>query len=120
MRRSVIRRIVDTLRDDELLALLGIAQLLKDQPYTIFIHAFKEYNKLCRYYFVIPHGKPSFRKYICQFIHLGLIQRNKVKHERSLEITLLDVPSIVLIELVRKKLAKKLSLRKKVYVELRA
>ena len=120
MRRSVIRRIVDTLRDDELLALLGIAQLLRDQSYTIFNHAFKEYKKLCRDYSVIPHGKASLRKYISQFIHLDLIRRNKIKHERSLEITLLDIPSIVLIGLVHKKLKKKLNLRKRVYVELKS
>jgi len=117
MRRSVIRRIVDTLRDDELLALLGIAQLLREQSYTIFNHAFKEYTKLCRAYSVIPHGKASLRKYIYQFIHLDLIRRNKIKRERSLEITFLDIPSIVLIGLVHKKLKKKLILRKRVYVE---
>lgn len=104
MRRSVIRRIIDTLRDDELLALLGIAQLLRNQSYTIFNHAFKEYKRLCREYCVIPHGKASLRKYIYQFIHLDLIQRNKINHERSQKIVLLDIPSIVLIGLVRKKL----------------
>ena len=120
MKRSVIRRIIDTLRDDELVALLGIARLLRDQSYTIFNHVVEEYKKLCRDYSVIPRGKASLRKYIYQFIHLDLIRRNKVKHERSLEITLLDIPSIVLIELVHKKLKKKLNLRKRVYVKLSA
>ena len=120
MRRSVIRRIVDTLRDDELLGLLGIAQFLRDQSYTIFNYAFKEYKKLCRDYSVIPHGKASLRKYIFQFIHLDPIRRNKAKHERCLEITLLDISSIVLIGLVHKKLKRKLNLRKRVYVELKS
>ena len=120
MRKSVIRRSIDTLRDDELLALLGIAQLLRDQSCTITRHAFEEYKSLCRTYSVIPHGEASFRKHIQQFIHLDLIQRKKTKHEKFLEITLLDIPSIELIELVNEKLENKLHSKKRVYEEVYA
>ena len=120
MRKTSIRRSLDTLRDDELLALLGIARLLRDQSYTVTNHAFEEYKKLCRTYSVIPHGEASFRKHIQQFIHLDLIQRKKTKHEKFLEITLLNIPSTELIELVNEKLKNKLNSKKKLYEEIYA
>lgn len=120
MRKSVIRRSIDTLRDDELLALLGIARLLRCQSYTITNHAFEEYKNLCRTYSVIPHGEASFRKHIQQFIHLDLIQRKKTKHKKFLEITLLDTPSMELIDLVQRKLESKLNSKKRVYEEIYA
>ena len=115
MKKSLIRRNIDTLRDDELLALLGIARLLRDQSYTIIIHAFEDYKNLCRTYSVIHHGEGSFRKYIEQFIHLNLIQKKKVKQERFIKISLLNIPSMEIIDLIHEKLGNKLNSKKCVY-----
>ncbi|MFX1592195.1 MAG: hypothetical protein ACFFCL_05830 [Promethearchaeota archaeon] len=115
MRKSLIRRNIDTLRDDELLALLGIARLLRNQSYTIIIHAFEDYKNLCSTYSVNHHGEGSFRKYIDLFIHLELIQKKKVKRERFIKISLLNIASTELIDLIYEKLENKLNLKNRVF-----
>ena len=81
---------IDTLRDHALLALLGVAELLKKigQSFTIINYAFEEYKKMCKQYSITHHNKTSFRKYLQQLIHMGFITSRPKKSGRFLEITL--------------------------------
>jgi len=101
--------IIDKLSDHELLALYGICQSLKikSESYTIVDDSYKEYQAICEAYDITPHVKMSFRKYIRQLNKLKIIASKTVrisedKRGRRLEITLLDIPSGKLIELLDK------------------
>ncbi len=81
---------IDILRDHELLALLGVVELLRKlgQSFTIINYAFEEYKEMCKQYSITPHNKTSFRKYLRQFIQMNLITPRPRKNGRFLEITL--------------------------------
>lgn len=99
--------IIDQLKDQELLALLGIIKSLikKGEPFTHVDDAYEEYLAICENYSVEPHVKMSFRKYVRQINQLKIIASRTVKKEdaergRHLEITLLDIPAPKLAELL--------------------
>ncbi len=99
--------IIDQLSDHELLALYGIAQSLfiRSEPYTIVNDSFREYKAICETYGIEAHVKMSFRKYVRQLTELKVITSRNVKigenqRGRHLEITLLDIPSKKLLELL--------------------
>ncbi|MFX1571411.1 MAG: Cdc6/Cdc18 family protein [Promethearchaeota archaeon] len=99
--------IIDELKDQELLALYGITRSLinTDTPFTLVDDAYEEYKVICENYSVEPHVKMSFRKYIRQLNQLKIIASKTVRIEdatrgRHLEITLLDIPSKKLAELL--------------------
>ena len=106
--------IIDNLKDQELLALLGITRSLinTDTPFTLVDDAFEEYNATCENYSIEPHVKMSFRKYVRQLTQLKIVASKTVRIEeatrgRHLEITLLDIPAIKLLELLEDILEKK-------------
>ncbi len=99
--------IIDQLNDQELLALYGIAQSLRnsDDPYTLVDDAYEEYQTICETYSIEPHVKMSFRKYVRNLNQLKIINSKTVRIEeaergRHLEITLLDIPPSKLEELL--------------------
>ena len=106
--------IVDQLKDQELLALFGIARSLinKDEPFTLVDDAFLEYQIISETYSIEPQVKLSFRKYIRTLNQLKIIASKTVRIEeaergRHLEITPLDIPPLkleaFLIEIFDKK-----------------
>ncbi len=106
--------IVDKLKDQELLALYGIARSLinNDEPYTLVDDAFMEYESSCETFNQEPHVKMSFRKYIRQLKKLKIITSkteriDDAERGRHLRITLLDIPPQTLIEFLEKIFAKK-------------
>ncbi|MFX1502333.1 MAG: hypothetical protein ACFFDH_15340, partial [Promethearchaeota archaeon] len=106
--------IVDELKDQELLALYGIVRSLisNDEPYTLVDDAFEDYNAICENYSIEPHVKMSFRKYVRQLTQLKIVSSKTVRIEdatrgRHLEITLLDIPSKKLAELLEDILERK-------------
>jgi cell division control protein 6 len=106
--------VVDQLNDHELLALYGIAHSLsiRAEPYTIINDAYNEYKAICETYGLEPHVKMSFRKYVRQLNNLKIIATRGVKigenkRGRHLEITLLDIPSKKLLELLEKVFSRK-------------
>jgi len=106
--------IIDNLKDQELIALLGITRSLinTDTPFTLVDDAFEEYNATCENYSIEPHVKMSFRKYVRQLTQLKIVASKTVRIEdatrgRHLEITLLDIPAIKLLELLEDILEKK-------------
>jgi len=99
--------IVDQLKDQELLALYGVARALinSGEPYTIVDDAYTEYQAICESYNIEPHVKMSFRKYIRQLNDLKIVASKTVRIEdadrgRHLKITLLDIPARKLEELL--------------------
>ena len=99
--------IIDGLKDQELLALLGIVKTLINNgtPFALVDDAFEEYQSICESYSVEPHVKMSFRKYVRQLAQLKIIASKTVRIEdatrgRHLEITLLDIPAGKLAELL--------------------
>jgi cell division control protein 6 len=99
--------IIDGLKDQELLALLGIVRSLMSNgtPFALVDDAFEEYQSICESYSKEPHVKMSFRKYVRQLNHLKIIASKTVRIEdatrgRHLEITLLDIPAGKLAELL--------------------
>jgi cell division control protein 6 len=108
--------IIDQLNDQELLALYGIAQSLRnsDDPYTLVDDAYEEYQTICETYSIEPHVKMSFRKYVRNLNQLKVINSKTVRIEetergRHLEITLLDIPPSKLEELLIDTFDKKFS-----------
>jgi len=106
--------IVDQLKDQELLALYGIVRSLinNDEPFTLVDDAFEEYNAICENYSIEPHVKMSFRKYVRQLTQLKIMASKTVRIEeatrgRHLEITLLDIPTVKLAELLEDILERK-------------
>lgn len=106
--------IVDKLKDQELLTLLGVVRSLinTDEPFTLVDDAYEEYKSLCENNSIEPHVKMSFRKYVRQLNDLKIIASRTVRIEdiqrgRHLEITLLDIPAKKLAELLEKILEKK-------------
>jgi len=92
--------IIDGLKDQELLALLGIVRTLMNNgtPFALVDDAFEEYQSICENYSMEPHVKMSFRKYVRQLAQLKIIASKTVRIEdatrgRHLEITLLDIPA---------------------------
>ena len=91
--------IVDKLKDQELLTLLGIVRSLinrYDEPYTFVDDAFEEYQYISEQYSVEPHTKKTFRKYIKILSKLRIISSQMVRIEetergRHLEISLIDI-----------------------------
>ena len=83
-------RNIGILREHELLALLGVAELIRKigQSFTIINYAFEEYKEMCRQYSITPHNKTSFRRHLRQLIHMNLITLRPRKDGRFLEITL--------------------------------
>jgi cell division control protein 6 len=99
--------IIDGLKDQELLALLGIVRSLMNNgtPFALVDDAFEEYQSICEGYSIEPHVKMSFRKYVRQLNQLKIIASKTVRIEdatrgRHLEITLLDIPANRLAELL--------------------
>lgn len=99
--------IIDGLKDQELLALLGIVRSLMNNgtPFALVDNAFEEYQSICESYSKEPHVKMSFRKYVRQLNNLKIIASKTVRIEdatrgRHLEITLLDIPAGKLAELL--------------------
>ena len=99
--------IIDSLKDQELLALYGIVRTLINNgtPFALVDDAYEEYQSICEGYSVEPHVKMSFRKYVRQLNQLKIIASRTVRIEdatrgRHLEITLLDIPTIKLAELL--------------------
>ena len=99
--------IIDGLKDQELLALLGIVRSLMNNgtPFALVDDAFEEYQSICEGYSIEPHVKMSFRKYVRQLNQLKIIASKTVRIEdatrgRHLEITLLDIPTVKLSELL--------------------
>jgi cell division control protein 6 len=99
--------IIDGLKDQELLALLGIVRSLMSNgtPFALVDDAFEEYQSICESYSKEPHVKMSFRKYVRQLNHLKIIASKTVRIEdatrgRHLKITLLDIPVGKLAELL--------------------
>ena len=99
--------IIDGLKDQELLALLGIVRSLMNSgtPFALVDDAFVEYQSICENYSIEPHVKMSFRKYVRQLAQLKIIASKTVRIEdatrgRHLEITLLDIPAGKLVELL--------------------
>jgi cell division control protein 6 len=99
--------IIDSLKDQELLALLGIVKTLinNDAAFALVDDAYEEYQSLCEGYSIEAHVKMSFRKYVRQLNDLKIIASKTVRIEeatrgRHLEITLLDIPAIKLEELL--------------------
>ena len=99
--------IIDRLKDQELLALHGIVRTLINNgtPFALVDDAFEEYQSICEGYSIESHVKMSFRKYVRQLNQLKIIASKTVRIEdatrgRHLEITLLDIPSIKLAELL--------------------
>jgi len=99
--------IIDSLKDQELLALLGIVKTLinNDAAFALVDDAYEEYQSLCEGYSKEAHVKMSFRKYVRQLNDLKIIASKTVRIEeatrgRHLEITLLDIPAIRLEELL--------------------
>ena len=108
--------IVDQLKEQEILALYGIAQSLinKGEPFTLVDDAYEEYMAICESFSLEAHVKMSFRKYVRQLNDLKIISSRTVRIEdvqrgRHLEITLLDIPVKKLVELLDKILDKKFS-----------
>jgi len=99
--------IIDSLKDQELLALYGIVRTLTNNgtPFALVDDAYEEYQSICEGYSVEPHVKMSFRKYVRQLNQLKIIASKTVRIEdatrgRHLEITLLDIPTVKLSELL--------------------
>ncbi|MHA2121456.1 MAG: Cdc6/Cdc18 family protein [Promethearchaeota archaeon] len=99
--------IIDSLKDQELLALLGIVRTLINNgtAFALVDDAFEEYQSICEGYSVEGHVKMSFRKYVRQLNDLKIIASKTVRIEeatrgRHLEITLLDIPAVKLAELL--------------------
>ena len=74
-------------------------------PFALVDDAYEEYQSICEGYSVEPHVKMSFRKYVRQLNQLKIIASRTVRIEdatrgRHLEITLLDIPTIKLAELL--------------------
>ncbi len=99
--------IIDSLKDQELLALYGIVRTLINNgtPFALVDDAYEEYQSICEGYSVEPHVKMSFRKYVRQLNQLKIIASKTVRIEdatrgRHLEITLLDIPTVKLAELL--------------------
>ncbi|MFX0003986.1 MAG: Cdc6/Cdc18 family protein [Candidatus Hodarchaeota archaeon] len=108
--------IIDQLKEQELLALYGIVRSLLDkgEPFTLVDDAFDEYTAVCENYSIEPHVKMSFRKYIRQLTQLKIVASKTVRIEdatrgRHLEITLLDIPTGKLLELLEDIFAKAFS-----------
>ncbi|MFX0011005.1 MAG: Cdc6/Cdc18 family protein [Candidatus Hermodarchaeota archaeon] len=108
--------IIDQLNDQELLALYGVAQSLRntDDPFTLVDDAYEEYQTICETYSIEPHVKMSFRKYVRNLNQLKIIRSKTVRIEeaergRHLEITLLDIPPAKLEELLIEIFDKKFS-----------
>ena len=91
--------IVDKLKVQELLTLLGIVRSLinrYDEPNTLVDDAFEEYQYISEQYSVEPHTKKTFRKYIKILSKLRIISSQMVRIEetergRHLEISLIDI-----------------------------
>jgi len=99
--------IIDSLKDQEILALYGIVRTLINNgtPFALVDDAYEEYQSICEGYSVEPHVKMSFRKYVRQLNQLKIIASKTVRIEdatrgRHLEITLLDIPTVKLSELL--------------------
>jgi cell division control protein 6 len=77
--------IIDQLNDQELLALYGIAQSLRnsDDPYTLVDDAYEEYQTICETYSIEPHVKMSFRKYVRNLNQLKVINSKTVRIEET-------------------------------------
>lgn len=108
--------IVDKLKDQELISLLSIVNILLSdgEPYTSVDDAYEEYCALCENYEIEAHVKMSFRKYVRQLNDLKILKSRTVRVEeaqrgRRLEITLLDIPAPKLKELLESILEKKFS-----------
>ncbi|MFW9897496.1 MAG: Cdc6/Cdc18 family protein [Candidatus Thorarchaeota archaeon] len=108
--------IIDGLKDQELLALLGIVRSLLNYgtPFALVDDAFEEYQSICETYSIEPHVKMSFRKYVRQLAQLKIIASKTVRIEdatrgRHLEITLLDIPARKLTELLEEIFERKFS-----------
>ncbi len=108
--------IIDQLKDQELIALLGIVRSLirNNEPFTLVDDAFEEYSSLCVNYSLTSHVKMSFRKYVRKLNQLKIISSKTVRIEeaergRHLEITLLDIPAPKLLELLEDLFNKKFS-----------
>jgi cell division control protein 6 len=108
--------IIDGLKDQELLALLGIVRSLLNNgtPFALVDDAFEEYQSICENYSIDPHVKMSFRKYVRQLAQLKIIASKTVRIEdatrgRHLEITLLDIPARKLAELLEEIFERKFS-----------
>lgn len=91
-------KIVEQLKDQELLTLFGIVHSLinRDETYTLVDHAFEEYNIICETYSVEPHKIKTFRKYIQALSKMRIISPRTVRIEeaergRHLEISLIDI-----------------------------
>ncbi|MHA2006342.1 MAG: Cdc6/Cdc18 family protein [Promethearchaeota archaeon] len=108
--------IIDRLKDQELLALQGIVRSLINNgtAFALVDDAFEEYQSICEGYSIEPHVKMSFRKYVRQLNQLKIIASKTVRIEdatrgRHLEITLLDIPSLKLAELLENIFERKFS-----------
>ncbi|MCK4285508.1 MAG: AAA family ATPase [Candidatus Lokiarchaeota archaeon] len=108
--------IIDGLKDQELLAMLGIVRTLMNNgtPFALVDDAFEEYQSICESYSIEPHVKMSFRKYVRQLNQLKIIASKTVRIEdatrgRHLEITLLDIPAGKLAELLENIFERKFS-----------
>jgi cell division control protein 6 len=108
--------VIDDLKDQELLALLGIVRSLINNgtPFALVDDAFEEYKSICEGYSIESHVKMSFRKYVRQLAQLKIIASKTVRIEdatrgRHLEITLLDIPAGKLAELLENLFERKFS-----------
>jgi len=103
--KSDIKNIIDTLREDELLALLGIIKSVRGQTFTYIKVAFAYYTQLCKKYSLRSRGIASFRKYIHQFFDLHLITFQPVEksHDRFLRIKL-TIPKSISENRIKRKL----------------
>ena len=91
-------KIVDQLKDQELLTLFGIVRSLinRSESYTLVDDAFEEYQIISNMYLIEPHIKKTFRKYIQTLSKLRIISSRMVRIEeaergRHLEISLIDI-----------------------------
>lgn len=91
-------KIVDQLKDQELLTLFGIVRSLINcgESYTLVDEAFEEYQIISDAYSIEPHTKKTFRKYIQTLSKLRIISSQIVRIEeaergRHLEISLIDI-----------------------------
>jgi Cdc6-like AAA superfamily ATPase len=91
-------KIVDQLKDQELLTLFGIVRSLinRSESYTLVDDVFEEYQIISNMYLIEPHIKKTFRKYIQTLSKLRIISSRMVRIEeaergRHLEISLIDI-----------------------------
>ena len=107
-------KIIDQLKDHELLTLMGIVRSLlnSDEPFIIVTEAYQEYEDLCERYNVRPHAIKTFRKYLQILSKLRLISSRTVRIEETergphLEISLIDITpekfKLILEEILEKK-----------------